>query len=178
LRDSIYRFREFQYGRVTFSTGFSPAEKFRLNYNLFLGQMDLITNDGDTSQIQRFTFLMLVTIGDHLFYHDNKLGYIEIVYQGPVALGVLRRLSTVDLVTASESERYYKKEEHYYFLDKKNKPHLASATSVQKLFDPHRKKIKTYLDEKRISFENQSDLTKLLTFCDDLTKGNQKQVQD
>lgn len=176
LRDSIYRFPNFDYGRVTFATGFSPEEKLRFNYNLYLGQMDLITDDGDTTQILRSKDLKLVTIGDHLFYHDNKLGYLEIVFQSPIALGVLTRLSTVDWVTASESDRYYTKEKHYYFLTTENKSHLASASSIQKLFDEHRKKIKTYVDKNRIDFENQNDLIQLLKFCNELTKKIQNQV--
>lgn len=173
MRDSIYRFPAFQYGRVTFATGFSPEEKIRFNYNLYLGQMALITNDGDTTHIIRSKDLKLVTIDDHLFYHDNKIGYIEIVYQSPIALGVLRRLSTVDWVTASESDRYYTKEEYYYFLDKENKPHLASATSIQKVFNEQRKKIKAYLDENKVDFENQSHLIKLLKFCNEMVGENQ-----
>jgi hypothetical protein len=172
LQDSTYRFPAFQFGRVTFATGFSPEEELRFNYNLYLGQMDLITNDGDTTQIQRSKDLKLVSIGDHLFFHDNKLGYLEIVYQSPVALGVLRRLSTVDWVTSSDSERYYTKEEHYYFLDKENKSYQATATSIQKLFNDQRKKVKSYVDENRIDFENQTDLIKLLKFCNELSDEN------
>ena len=172
LLDSIYRFPAFQFGRVTFATGFSPEEKLRFNYNLYLGQMELITNDGDTTQIKRSKDLKLVSMGDHLFFHDNKLGYLEIVYQSPVALGVLRRLSTVDWVTSSDSERYYTKEEHYYFLDKENKSYQATTTSIQKLFYDQRKKVKTYVDENRIDFKNQSDLIKLLKFCNELSDEN------
>jgi hypothetical protein len=170
LLDSTYRFPAFQNGRVTFATGFSPEETLRFNYNLYLGQMELITNTGDTSQIKRSKDLKLVSIGDHLFFHDNKLGYLEIVYQSPVALGVLRRLSTVDWVDASESERYYTKEEHYYFLDNENRTHLASSTSIQKLFGDHRSELKDYVHKNKIDFGNQRDLIKLLTFCDGLTK--------
>jgi len=174
LRDSIYRFHDFQYGRVTFSTGFSPEEKLRLNYNLYRGQMDLITNDGDTSQVQRFKYLKLVTIGNHLFYHDNKIGYIEIVYQSPIALGVLRRLSTVDLVTASESETYYKKEEHYYFLDVENNPTKATQSAIVKLFKQHKDAISTYVKDRGVNFDAQNDLINLLRFCNQLDQGPKK----
>jgi hypothetical protein len=173
LRDSIYRFPSFQYGRVTFATGFSPEEKLRFNYNLYLGQMDLITNDGDTTQIQRSKDLKLVSVGEHLFFHDNRLGYLEIVYQSPIVLSVLSRLSTVDWVSASESDRYYTKEKHYYFLDQENKSYLASPTSIQKLFNDQRKKIKDYLAENKIDFENQDNLIKLLKFCNELGGENQ-----
>ena len=135
--------------------------------------MDLITNDGDTTQILRSKDLKLVSVGEHLFFHDNRLGYLEIVYQSPIVLGVLIRLSTVDWVTASESDRYYTKEKHYYFLDKENKSYLASAASIQKLFPDHRKKIKAYIDQNKIDFEKQNDLIKLLKFCNELSNENQ-----
>ena len=173
LLDSTYRFPAFLYGRVTFATGFSPEEKLRFNYNLYLGQIELITNDGDTTQIKRSKDLKLVSMGDHLFFHDSKLGYLEIVYQSPLALGVLRRLSTVDWVTSSDSERYYTKEEHYYFLDKENKSYQATATSIQKMFNNQRKEVKAYLDKNKIDFEHQNDLIKLLKFCNELSDENQ-----
>jgi len=78
--------------------------------------------------------------------------------------------------TTLASDIYCTKEEHYFFLDEENKSYLASATSIQKLFDDQRKKIKAYLTENKIDFKNQSDLIKLLKFCDDLTKENQSQV--
>src|SRR5690348_14238452 len=39
--DSIYRFKEFENGRITLATGFSPDEQLRFNYNLYSGQMQM-----------------------------------------------------------------------------------------------------------------------------------------
>ena len=50
-KDSIYRFSDFKYGRITLATGFSPEDTFRLNYNLYFAEMDLINRKGDTVQV-------------------------------------------------------------------------------------------------------------------------------
>ena len=166
-------FPSFQDGRVTFATGFSLEEKFRLNYNLYSGQMDSnpkrrrYHGNGPIKESDACQYRKI-----NLFYHDNNVGYIEIVHQSPVALGILKRLST--WATTLASDIYCTKEEHYYFLDQENKSYLASATSIQKLFDDQRKKIKAYLAENKIDFTNQSDLIKILKFCDELSNEHQK----
>ncbi|HMG92595.1 MAG TPA: hypothetical protein VK589_21205 [Chryseolinea sp.] len=175
-RDSVYRFSKFEYGRITLATGFSPEEKIRLNYNLYMGQMQLITNNGDTSYVKRLKELKFISIGDHLFYHDYKIGYIEVIHKIPVALGVLNMMVTADWdvrSTTSRYDRYYMKKGYYYFFDKDNKPSKATRASIQKLFPDQQKTIKAYVDEKKIDFENEYDLIKLLTFCDELSKGDQ-----
>ena len=174
-RDSVYRFPTFEYGRITLATGFSPEEKVRLNYNLYLGQMQMITNNGDTSHVKQLKELKFISIGDHLFCHDYKIGYIEVIHKLPVALGVLNIMITADVdarTTASRYDRYYMKKAYYYFFDKGNKPSKATRASIQKLFPDQQKNIKAYLDENRIDFESKRDLIKLLKFCDEMTKGD------
>ena len=141
-----------------------------------MGQMQLITNNGDTSYVKRLKELKFISIGDHLFYHDYKIGYIEVIHKIPVALGVLNMMVTADWdvrSTTSRYDRYYMKKGYYYFFDKDNKPSKATRASIQKLFPDQQKTIKAYVDEKKIDFENEYDLIKLLTFCDELSKGDQ-----
>ncbi|HEX6892134.1 MAG TPA: hypothetical protein VF141_15610 [Chryseolinea sp.] len=174
-RDSVYRFPGFEYGRITLATGFSPEEKIRLNYNLYLGQMQMITNSGDTSHVKKLKDLKYISMGDHLFYHDYKIGYIEIIHKSPVALGVLNIMITADVderTTTLKYDRYYMKKAYYYFFDKDNQPSKATKASILRLYPDQRKNIKAYLDENRIDFENQHDLIKLLTYCDDPSKGD------
>jgi hypothetical protein len=175
-RDSVYRFPNFEYGRITLVTGFSPEEKIRLNYNLYLGQMQMITNNGDTSHVKQLKELKFISIGDHLFCHEYNVGYIEVIYKLPVALGVLNIMITADpdqRTTTSDYDRYYMKKAYYYFIDEDNKPSKATRTLIQRLYYDQRKNIKAYLDENRIDFESKPDLIKLLTFCDGLSKGDQ-----
>jgi len=174
-RDSVYRFPAFQYGRITLATGFSPEEKIRLNYNLYLGQMQMITTAGDTSHVRQLKELKFISIGDHLFCHDYNIGYIEVIHKLPVALGVLNIMITADpdeRTTTSKYDRYYMKKGYYYFIDKDNKPSKATRASIQRLYPDLRKNIKAYLGENRIDFESKPDLIKLLTFCDEMTNGD------
>jgi hypothetical protein len=173
--DSVYRFPNFEYGRITLATGFSPEEKIRLNYNLYLGQMQMITTTGDTSHVKQLKELKFISIGDHLFFHDYNIGYIEVIHKLPVALGVLNIMITADpdeRTTTSKYDRYYMKKAYYYFFDKDNKPSKATRASIQRLYPDQGKNIKVYLDENRIDFESKPDLIKLLTFCEDLSKGD------
>jgi hypothetical protein len=174
-RYSVYRFPTFEYGRITLATGFSPEEKIRLNYNLYLGQMQMITTTGDTSHVKQLKELKFISIGDHLFCHDYNIGYIEIIHKLPVALGVLNIMITADpdeRTTTSKYDRYYMKKAYYYFFDKDNKPSKATRASIQKLFPDQQKNIKAYLGENKIDFENKQDLIKVLTFCDELSDGD------
>ena len=175
-RDSVYRFPTFEYGRITLATGFSPDEQVRLNYNLYLGQMQMITNTGDTSHVKQLKELKFISIGDHLFCHDYNVGYIEIIHKSPVALGVLNIMITAasdERTTTSKYDRYYMKKGYYYFIGKDNNPSKATRASIQRLYPDQRKNLKAYLGENRIDFENQSDLIKLLNFCNDLSDENQ-----
>jgi hypothetical protein len=171
-RDSVYRFPTFEYGRITLATGFSPEDKARLNYNLYMGQMQLITNDGDTAYVKRLKEVKFISIADHLFYHDFKIGYIEIIRQSRVALAVQNIMITANWDvrnTTSSYDRYYVKKGFYYFLDKDSKSYKATSASIQKLFYDDRKKVKAYINENKIDFESQPDLLKLLTFCEELS---------
>ncbi|HMG92594.1 MAG TPA: hypothetical protein VK589_21200 [Chryseolinea sp.] len=174
-RDSVYRFPTFQYGRITLATGFSPEEKVRLNYNLYLGHMQMITGNGDTSHVKQLKDVKFISIGDHLFVNDYKIGYIEVIHNSSVALGILNIMITADVdarTTTSRYDRYYMKKEYYYFFDKDNKPSKATRATIQKLFPDQQQNIKAYLGENRIDFESRQDLIKLLTFCDELSKGD------
>src|SRR5690348_8783168 len=75
-RDSIYRFPSFENGQITFATGFSPKDQVRMNYNLYYMQMDYISAQGDTLQMKPSKEFKLITLRDHLFLYDDKLGYM------------------------------------------------------------------------------------------------------
>jgi hypothetical protein len=187
-RDSIYRFSHFKEGRITYVVGRSNKQKF--NYNLFSGEMDFITDRGDTLTVTDEQDLRLVMIDGHVFYHDHKRGYIEILLQLPLALGVQKifypaRKETVaddgygvTSHTTSSARSYigppnhltnedniYKKESKFYFLDQKNKVFPANKFTIVRMFPDNKKEIKAYYRENNIDFKNQSDLIRLVKFC-------------
>ena len=67
-KDVIYRFEEFQEGRITLREGFSPDHPLQMNLNVFLGRIDYITNKGDTVAFENSQALKSVAISNHLFY--------------------------------------------------------------------------------------------------------------
>lgn len=185
--NSIYLYREFQPGKITFSTGFSGNEINKLNYNLYYGQIDVINESGDTLQMESSREIKLVTIGEHIFFHDDK-GYIEILLKTPVALGVLTMLTLEKMVyvsgnfkgsigvdnrgTPSIYDRFYKKTAFYFFIDKDNKLHKVVRRAIFQLFPGNKEKIADYIEDNNIDFANRADLSRLLIFCNQLTEAS------
>jgi hypothetical protein len=104
--DSVYRFQDFQYGKITYTSGVSSHDKVQLNYNLYFGRIDRINQKGDTVELKPRK-LRLVNIGERTFYHDNLKGYIEILVQAPIALGVWNFLTTDRMVFVSGNHTGY-----------------------------------------------------------------------
>jgi hypothetical protein len=188
-RDSIYRFSEFINGRLTFIAGRSQERKF--NYNFFSGNMDFINEKGDTLTLTNSPELRLVTIGSHVFYYDHEQGYIEIILQLPLALGVKKVFFVAIKETVADDgygvvshttsstrsfrgpvtagvinvENLYKKESYYFFIDQQNNLHQASRLSILRLFEDHKKEIKEYLKKNNVDFKNEQHMTELVRFC-------------
>jgi len=181
-RDSVYAFPNFHPGKITFHNGYSPKESMPLNYNLYLGQMAMINYDGDTVQLQHSKEIKLAVVGDQIFFHDSKIGFIQIIQQLPVAL-VVHRTMTIHTAhvhgskdgtsygsdvrgTPATHTRYYKKEERYYIISKENKAYKATRASILKLFNS-KDEINSYLARNAPDFENRSDLLQLMLFCNE-----------
>ncbi len=191
-RDSIYMFPSFEEGQVTLATGYLAKGQVRMNYNLYHMQMDYINSQGDTLQIKPSEELKLIAINHHLFLHDIKFGYIEIIMQLPVALGAKYMMQTgyIDYPpgglyrkegsapffhedqrgAANSLDRYYVKECDYFFIGKDNRAYKATFASASKLFREHKKAVRSYINEHEVDFENREHLTNLLTFCNGLNR--------
>ena len=123
--------------------------------------------------------LKFISIADGLFYHSYKAGYLEILHQSTVLLGVLNLLIDAypDVGTPSylqstkgvKPDLYLENKATYFFVEKDNKLHKATPSSTIKIFHDHKKIVKVYLNENKIDFEREDDLIKLLTFCSQLT---------
>lgn len=184
--DSVYRLPSFEYGKVTFATGFSPVEQPRFNYNLFTGQMDMINDKGDTVQVKEIKELKFISLADCLFFHSYYVGYVEILHQSTVMLGVLNRRtaaypigggSYLQQVNGTESRQYFQNQSSYYFVESNRKLYRATSSSIKTLFHDHRKAVKTYLNENTVDFERKEDLIKLLSFCSQLKSQTDKKAQ-
>ncbi|HZY82665.1 MAG TPA: hypothetical protein VFE50_24235 [Cyclobacteriaceae bacterium] len=187
-KDSLYRFDNFTDGRVRFINGVSRT--YKLNYSLITGEMEFIDARGDSLVLDGTPDVRIVNIGGRIFYHHPRAGYIEIVLQMPIALGVKRILSVLrkevvgdngygqtSFTTTAVSSLYrnspsvfsnydilYEKENVYFFIDNRNTPVLANRISLFRLFPDHKPELKHYLRKNRINFKRERDMVNLTNY--------------
>jgi hypothetical protein len=188
-RDSIYRFQDFQDGKIIFYNGISPV--YKINYNLYFTEMDMIDDKGDTITVKDSKDLKLVSIKGHVFFHEYRKGYYEILVQLPIALAVKDKLANVrkEIVTNngygtstentssvtsyrnnfrnpySNRDQLFKRSKSYYFIDPDNRVHGASKSSLLKLFPNHKLKIEEYIEINNPDFRAEQDLISITRFC-------------
>jgi hypothetical protein len=192
--NDVYRFSDFQSGNVVYASRRKDTEALKLNYNLYYEKMECINEKGDTVLLKTGK-LKFVNIGGTTFLFDNVKGFIEIVADAPVALGVKTFMATVKMDYVSGSvgswvsngqqaspsvnheagfdlrtspsvyDRYYKKGVSYFFIDRKTSVHKAIKPSILKIFAPYAEKITEYLETNPVDFNRHEDLIRLLTFC-------------
>ncbi len=182
--DSIYQFPQFQEGRVTFFTGYSPDQKIKVNYNLYYGHMYLIDDNGDTLQVKPSKILKSVQVGNNLFYFDPQKGYIEVIVDGTVSLGShnMLQIEKMEFVSGNiEAEgtadlrgmpsvfnKYYRRSATYYFIGKDQRLYTPSKFAILKLFPEFKVLLSDYISDQSIDFKRESDLIKLCGFCNEL----------
>jgi hypothetical protein len=186
-RDRIYRFQEFQKGKITYTKGFELEHEFDLNYNVYFERMDFIDSSGDTLCITNTQQIKSIQIGNTTFFHENTSGYYEVLVRLPVALafrnqfvleelefgnGVKSRGTPTDRRGAiTDYGRSYRKVFSYFFIDQKNEVHPATKATVLKLFPTRATEIKGYLLEHRVDFGSREDLIELTNYCNQFFDG-------
>ena len=162
-----------------------------MNYDLYFAEMALITKDGDTTQLNRTKELKLISIGDHLFLHDYKVGYVEIIQQLPVSLGVLNVMNTLhmeyvsgnrdgifygyDMRGTSISLRPILQEGKTFLFRRQGQQSLQSHSCRYSQTIPQKQRRDRCISAAKteIDFENGNDLVKLLLFCHAQSHENQ-----
>jgi hypothetical protein len=176
-RDQIYYFPQFQEGTIIYQTGFKLNETLKLNYNIYHERMEFLGEEGDTLSIEANKEIKLIEIGSHLFYHDHKSGYYEILSTSSVSLAMQtkfrlgktegndRTLPFETRGTAMACDRFYYKHASYFFIDVKEQLFKASKASVLKLFPEKKSNILAYLIEKPVDFSSKEDMMRLTNYC-------------
>lgn len=182
-RDSLRRFPSFMEGRITYSGQRTAVSVDQLNYNLLTGEMESIGQKGDTSIVKNRQDIRSLFIDDFLYYHDAAKGYVEVLMQGPLSLGAHSSLRMINDESSAEAnagsaaapyfvlkpgDRVYRKEIAYYFIDKDARVYPTSKDVVIRSFYPYRSKIEDYLKANDVDFKKESDLRRLLSFCNQL----------
>jgi hypothetical protein len=186
--NSIYRFQEFQKGKITYTWGTDLDFEFDLNYNVYLETMDFINSAGDTMSITNTREIRSIQIGNKTFFHENNSGYYEVLLPLPVALA-FRNQFPLDHVehnneTGSGSltnlrgvmtayDRIYTKVFSYFFIDQNNEVSKAIRASVLKMFPDHNTEIKGYLLEHDVDFNSREDLIDLTIYCNQFIDANE-----
>jgi len=194
-RDSLYRFSSYLEGHVMFISG--PSPKYKMNYNVLSGDMEFLNAKGDTMVLKKTPEVKLVTVGGHVFFLEPVHGYIEILVQQQLALGVKREfvIASKDVEVSngyttsadntgavvayrgnsrsaiSNADLLVRINNTYFFIDQKNEAHPATKASLMKLFPDDRDKLKTYLKEQHTDFKQKDDLARVLAFCNGLAPG-------
>ena len=162
-RQSIYRFPEFQKGKITYTRGFVLDYEFDLNYNIYYEKMDFIHSSGDTLSITNTGEIESIQVGNKLFFHDYNTGYYEVLVALPLALGFRNQFVFEGVEysngligsapgpdvrgVAVKQDRIYSKGFSYFFIDQNNEVHKATRATLLKLFPDHNAEIKGYLLE-------------------------------
>jgi hypothetical protein len=179
-RESIYRFQEFQKGKITYTKGFELDYEFDLNYNVYNETMDFINEAGDTLSIINKGEIRAVQIGNKTFFHESNSGYYEVLLRLPVALAFRNQFvldhtesnntyqgpdPTVPRGVVATYDRIYVKGFSYFFIDQNNEVKKATRASVLKMFPDHNTEIKGYLLEHNVDFDSREDLIELTIYC-------------
>jgi len=178
-KDSIYRFPEFQKGKITYNTGQLDHE-FDLNYNLYFEKIDFISSSGDTLSITNTREIKTIQIGHAWFIHDYTKGFFELILDLPVSLAVKKQfvfrnskvrgaVHFADLRgVVGNHDRFYEIVPRYVFVDKNGGVHRPTRGTILKLFSDHSEKVTSYLRNHRPDFESREDLVSLLNYCNPL----------
>jgi hypothetical protein len=182
-KDSLYRFARFQEGSIIFGRGTTTPLKRPMNYNIYLKQMQILSEQGDTIPMEYSSAVNVVILADHLFLNDFSNGFVEILTEGDVSLGVRHSIKVMMETTRGERfigldmgpgmtskfDRFFIKEATYCWIDKESKVRPANKHWILKLFPNKRERIESYLTKNSINFKVDEDLISLLNFCNEET---------
>ncbi len=179
-RDQLfYRFQEFQKASIEFLGGYKPSHDLLLNLNLYLERIEVIGENGDTTNLPYLAEMSILKIDKHLFFYDYHYtkGYVEKLNQGTVSLGAKYNFSLsadgrTPLTKYTDwrspiwpEDRYYTRWETYFFVDKNNLLYKATRPSILKLIPNSKRETKRFIRKNKIDFKAKDDLFKLLEFC-------------
>ena len=188
----MYRLPAFTDGKVVFRDGSSGAGK--MNYNIFLGEIQFIDSKGDTLALANPETIDSVLMGSSLFYY--KKGYLLVIANYDAAKLVMRQKIEFRPVKlgaygnespGSSIEGYgrvtnspYANNNHltlnediivlksttYYLYHKRFRETEANRRGFQAAFPSIKEKMDAFIISNKIDFKKEPDLKQLLAFCD------------
>ncbi len=187
----MYRLPAFTYGTVVFRDGGTAGGK--MNYNIFLGEIQFIDSKGDTLSVANPETIDSVSIDSNLFYYKN--GYLQVVAAHgmyklvkkekiefrPIKIGAYGnqspgnsiesygRVSTLPYVNNNQftlnEDIIVIKETSYFLFYKKFREEKANRQGFLAAFPAIKKQTDDFITTGKINFKKEEDLKKLLLFC-------------
>ena len=187
----LYRFPSFMNGTVVFRDKSNAAG--RMNFNIFLNEIQFIKPGGDTLSIANPETIDSVVIDTSSFYYDK--GYLQVLLNynavrlamrqriefRPVKVGAFGnqspgtsienygRVSTTPYINNNQltlnEDIVVIKETSYFLIYKKYISIPARRAGFLEIFPDQRKKIEDFILANKTDFKKVNDLKQLLLFC-------------
>lgn len=178
----IYKYPQFEFGKVYFINGEVSAGK--LNYNLLTETMQFIAPKGDTLTLANENTLNFICVGSDTFFH-NKKGYIQQLTDYTVtklllkervksseekigAFGIPSATSNIDTKKSLVADQNYKlringnltlsKEKEYYFSNADFDILPVNKKNLLKVFAKEKDKIESYFSLHNPDLTNEYSL--------------------
>lgn len=187
-----FQFEEFKNGFVYKRTGARSAAK--LNYSYLYGDILFLGSDRDTLTISDKEFVKYASIGENIYFYDQKYGYAEIVSESDgVKVGKQTLLALLDFDKSAHFEKLIspvfrpdqttlvgvssnvkaenlsnlrlKSQSNLFFIDQNNRFYAAGRNSLLKIHRKIRRKVIHYLDERVVNYDNEDDLKTVIADC-------------
>jgi hypothetical protein len=185
----LYKFPAFNLGTVLFKD--QTTTRAKMNFNVFLNEMQFIDNKGDTLVINNPELIDSITLDSGVFFYEKgyrqviaaynsiklvveqKISY-ETVKNGAFGLpspgasieAYGRSTSTTSINELALNEDIVVKRETSYFLTyKKYRSTRANHSGFFTVFPGIKKEIDDFIEANKINFAQEVDLKKLTGFC-------------
>lgn len=188
--NAIYAFPSFKQGTVFMRDGSISTTK--LNYNVFLNEMQFISTNSDTLAIAYPETIKYISIDTAIYFYDKT--YLQVVSQidsFKIAIKQFfvqtpyRTRGGYDVPTATSSITTYgsitsagtkanlevkkdvrlEKKTQYFVSDAFNHFYKADKKAFLNIFSLKKGLIQEYLNKNNIDFSRRTDVEKLLKFC-------------
>lgn len=191
--NGFYRLPQFTDGIFTLKNGTKARARF--NYHIGNGEMEYISQKGDTMAVGVPDDLELITIGEDVQYIYNNKAYLEIIADRKPAM-LAKKIRIIvendrkggygESAPASSQINYKNftlstgllqlthdlsilKTTSYFWLDDKHNPQPATKKNLLRLMSKDKQaKLEAFIDENKINFNNEDDLRKVLYHAETL----------
>jgi hypothetical protein len=195
IPDSIkFLYPQFTTGLVYFKDG--KISKAQLNYNLLFEEMQFIDTSKDTLAIANEATIKFIAIDSDSFYYDKaylqtvmNATSIKLAKRESLKIADVQKISAYDQPSSTSSintiNRIYTtlgqtaqlngranivfvKQTSYYIGDKYDHFLPATKKNVIKMFGRKENEIENFVNQNKITFNNEEDLKKLVSFLQNI----------